>query len=207
VLYSLHGAGDKEGTWTALGHAHLIADNLLAQGKIKPMVIVMPDGHVAAPAGAPAPAREGLGRYKAFEADFLGDIIPFVEASYRVAGDRAGRALAGLSMGGGQTLAIGMSHPEQFAWLGSFSAAVFNPETTLTASVPGLEGAEGRPRLFWIACGKADALLPGSQSLSAMLKERNIPHTLVESEGGHAWFVWRRDLAQFLPLLFVEQGS
>jgi enterochelin esterase family protein len=217
VLYLLHGAGDKEGTWTALGHAHLIADNLLAQGKIRPMVIVMPDGHVnvnpppasaaAAPVPGPPPAREGLGRYKAFEAYLLGDIIPFVETNYRIVADRSSRALAGLSMGGGQTLAIGMSHPELFAWLGSFSAAVFNPETTLGSTLSGLETSEGRPRLFWIACGTADALLPGSQKLSEMLKERNIRHTLYESEGGHAWFVWRRYLAQFLPLLFVEQGS
>jgi len=212
VLYLLHGAGDKEGTWTALGHAHLIADNLLAQGKARPMVIVMPDGHAAAPPVASAaegtaapPAREGRARHKAFEADLLGDIIPFVESGYRVATDRSGRALAGLSMGGGQTLAIGMSHPDRFAWLGSFSAAVFDPETTLAPTLAGLQTPEGRPRLLWIACGTDDRLFEGSRRLSKLLDDGKIDHTFRESAGGHSWFVWRRYLAEFLPLLFIPQ--
>jgi enterochelin esterase family protein len=99
---------------------------------------------------------------------------------------------------------LDVPHGTVSAWLGSFSAAVFDPETTLTATLPGLQASEGRPRLFWIACGKDDRLLEGSQRLAKLLDEKLIAHTLRESDGGHSWFVWRRYLAEFLPLLFVR---
>jgi enterochelin esterase family protein len=218
VFYLLHGSGDKEGTWTALGHAHLIADNLIAQAKARPMLIVMPDGHTVLPApGATATAAadvpptadartETRRRNNAlFQADMFDDIIPLIESTYRVRADRAHRAMAGLSMSGGQTLTIGLAHPEKFAWIGSFSASIMDPEPALNSILPGLQTPEGKLRLLWIGCGRADNLFEGAQRLSDLLKKNDIAHTFHQSDGGHSWFVWRRYLAELLPLLFAEK--
>jgi len=232
VLYLLHGAGDNEATWTALGHAHLILDNLLAQRKVKPMVVVMPDGHAAAfsrPAGAVAgqpagtapsqPAVAALVRQAgadgpgagmsrnvaAFERDLLEDVIPFVEASYRVRTDPASRAIAGLSMGGGQSLTIGLNHFDRFAWVGGFSSAVRSPETTFAAALKDPKATDSALRAVWIACGEDDRLITNSQQLSSLLKEKSIHHEFLTTEGNHSWPVWRRYLAEFAPLLFVEK--
>jgi enterochelin esterase family protein len=240
VLYLLHGAGDNQATWTALGRAHLILDNLRAQGKIKPMVVVMPDGHAAsvgppreaaavAPAGATAgqpagaapgqptgaaPGRQaaaggpgaGMSRnVAAFERDLLQDIIPLVEANYRVRTDAGGRAIAGLSMGGGQSLTIGLNHFDRFAWVGGFSSAVFNPEATLAAALNDPKATDSALRVLWIACGKDDRLITSNQQLSALLKQKSIDHEFLTTEGNHSWPVWRRYLAEFAPLLFVDK--
>jgi enterochelin esterase family protein len=206
VLYLLHGSGDKEGTWTALGHAHLIADNLIAQGKARPMVIVMPDGHTAVPDAA-ADRTETRRRNNAlFQADLFDDILPLVESHYRVRADRTNRAMAGLSMGGGQTLTIGLAHPETFAWIGSFSASIIEPEPALGPILPGLQTPGGQLQLLWVGCGRADNLFEGARRLSELLTKNDIRHTFHQSDGGHSWFVWRRYLAEFLPLLFVERG-
>jgi enterochelin esterase family protein len=213
VFYLLHGSGDKEGTWTALGHAHLIADNLIARGKARPMVIVMPDGHTVVPAAAAASAPPTEDRTETrrrnnalFQADLFDDILPLIESSYRVRADRAHRAMAGLSMGGGQTLTIGLAHPEKFAWIGSFSASIMDPEPALGSLLPALRTPEGKLQLLWIGCGRADNLFEGAQRLSDLLNKNDIRHTFHESDGGHSWFVWRRYLAEFLPLLFIEKG-
>jgi enterochelin esterase family protein len=240
VLYLLHGAGENQATWTVLGRAHLILDNLLAQQKVKPMVVVMPDGHaapfgpprgagparapgttepgqpptgpgqapaagLARPAGAAGPA-DGMSRnVLAFERDLLEDIIPFVEANYRVRNDSAWRAIAGLSMGGGQSLVIGLNHPERFAWVGGFSSAVFNPQAALAAALRDPKATDAALRTVWIACGKAAQLIASNRALSALLKEKAIRHAFQTTEGSHAWPVWRGYLAEFAPLLFVDK--
>ena len=140
----------------------------------------------------------------AFQSDFLEDIIPLVESQYRVQADRDHRAIAGLSMGGGQSLSIGLGHPELFGWVGGFSAAVFNPETTLAKVLDDPKATNDRMHLLWIGCGKDDRLVENARQLSDMLKTKDIRHTLVVSEGAHSWPVWRIYLGQFLPLLFVD---
>jgi len=208
VLYLLHGSGDTENGWVTVGRANLILDNLIAAGKAKPMLVVMPYGRAqqdvylgpvpARPAGAaqPDPA--------AFENDVLHDVIPFVEKLYRVSAKADDRALAGLSMGGGQTLQIGLNHLETFHYLGAFSAGIRNQN-----AVEQYKGAFADPaaankklKVFYIACGKADALFPASQALDEALTKSQIRHVFAPSEEGHVWRNWRSYLADFTPMLF-----
>jgi enterochelin esterase family protein len=206
VLYLFHGSGDNEATWVALGRAHLIVDNLIAQGKAKPLVIVMPDGHAAAPRPPGAPgAAEGRSRNVVdFERDLLEDVMPFIEANYRVRSDAASRAIAGLSMGGGQSLTIGLNHPDRFAWVGGFSAAVSNPETAISAALADPKATDSALRLVWIACGKDDRLVENGQRFSEVLKARGIRNEFQITAGNHSWPVWRRYLAEFVPRLFGD---
>ncbi len=208
VLYLFHGSGDNEATWTALGRAHLILDNLLAQRKAKPMVIVMMDGH-AAPPVSPTSGAAGTDmrsrNIEYFERDLLEDVVPFVESNYRVRNDRSERAIAGLSMGGGQSLTIGLNHLELFAWVGGFSSSVPNPETALTKVLADPQGTNGKLKLLWIACGKEDFLLKNNEQLTELLKTKGIEHAFLRTEGNHSWPVWRRYLAEFVPLLFTQK--
>jgi enterochelin esterase-like enzyme len=210
VLYLLHGSGDNEATWTAFGHAHLIVDNLLAQGKVKPMVIVMPDGHASfarpTPAAAAGEARPRNFNIAAFERDLLEDVMPLVETTYRVRPDRDGRAIAGLSMGGGQSLTVGLNHTDRFAWVGGFSAAVAEPSTSIAAALVDPKATDSALKLVWIACGKDDRLVENGRRFAEGLKEKGIRHEFHVTDGGHSWPVWRRYLAEFAPLLFNEKG-
>lgn len=194
TLYLQHGSGDNQATWVAHGKAHWIFDNLFAQKKAAPMVVVMMDGHAVT-------ARTGPGNNtEMFERDLLEDVMPFVEANYRVTASAADRAIVGLSMGGGQSLAIGLNHTEKFGWVGGFSSAAPNRETIeKSISDPKLKS---RLKLLWIACGKDDFLLQRNKDFIAMLKEKNVRHEWVETEGNHSWPVWRDYLAQFTPLIF-----
>jgi enterochelin esterase-like enzyme len=213
VLYLLHGAGDNDATWTVFGHANQILDNLLAAGKVNPMIVVMPDGHAATPGqppgaapGRPPGAGGGMSRnIESFQSDLFDDVIPLVEASYRVRAQADSRAIAGLSMGGGQSLTIGLNHPDRFAWVGGFSSAVFSPETTLAGAVKDAKATNAALRVLWIACGKDDRLIENNQRLSALLKEKKINHEFLTTDGSHSWPVWRRYLADFVPLLFVAK--
>jgi enterochelin esterase family protein len=206
VLYLFHGSGDNEATWTSIGRAQCIVDNLLAQGKARPLVIVMTDGHAAPPrppgaAGTP----EGRSRNTTdFERDLLEDVMPFVAANYRVRNEAASRAIAGLSMGGGQSLTIGLNHPELFAWVGGFSAAVFEPERSLSAALADPKATDRALRLVWIACGKDDRLVENGQRFADLLREKGIRNEFHITEGNHSWPVWRRYLAEFVPKLFVD---
>lgn len=199
VLYLFHGSGDNEATWTSFGHAHLIADNLLAQGRAKPMILVMTDGHAVVGPEARAKNVEMFGR------DLLDDVMPFVESTYRTRADRDHRAIAGLSMGGGQSLIVGLNHLERFAWIGGFSSAISNPETTIAPALADPANTNAKLRLLWIACGKDDGLVKNAQALSDVLKQRDIRHELKITEGNHSWPVWRRYLGEFLPLLFSDK--
>ena len=199
VLYLLHGSGENDATWTSLGQAHLILDDLIAQGKVRPMIVVMPDGQ-AVPNTPEARGRNT----EVFRRDLLGDVLPFVEANYRVKPNRLSRAIAGLSMGGGQALAIGLNHPESFAWIGGMSSTINAPEQTFAAALGNAKATNANYKLLWLAIGKDDFLLKTNQQFDKLLSARGIKHTFNVSEGNHRWPVWRRHLAGFAPLLFVQ---
>jgi enterochelin esterase-like enzyme len=206
TLYLLHGSGDNQAGWTSIGRAHYILDNLIAQTKAKPMVIVMTDGHAAFPP-AQTPIAELLDQNTtAFESDLFTDVMPFIESNYRVVKDREGRAICGLSMGGGQALTIGCNHLELFAWVGGFSAAIFHPEKTGGPALSDSAATNGKLKLLWIACGKSDGLAKHAEKFSELLKEKGIRHELKITEGNHSWPIWRLYLADFLPLIFVEKN-
>lgn len=203
VLYLLHGAGGYEGSWWGSGRMNLIMDNLIADGKAVPMIVVMPNGHVQ-PLDANRSAQSLSRNIAAFEADLLTDIIPFVERTYRARTDRENRAIAGLSMGGGQTVNVGLKHLEVFAWFGPFSAAVHTmkfeerfPELTGNAA-----GTNGKIKLLWIACGRDDFLFAANQALDDTLTRSDIRHTFVVSDGDHSWLNWRPYLAGFASKIF-----
>jgi enterochelin esterase-like enzyme len=204
ALYLFHGSGDNQAGWTAIGRAHYILDNLIAQGKAKPMVIVMTDGHAASSPPGTKIAELLAHNTAAFEGDLLKDVMPFIESNYRVKTDRDSRAICGLSMGGGQALTIGCNHLELFSWIGGFSSAIFEPEKT--GGVMLSDGAANEKiRLLWVACGKADNLVKQAEKFSELLNEKKIRHDLKITEGNHSWPVWRLYLVDFLPLLFTEK--
>jgi enterochelin esterase family protein len=191
VMYLLHGSGDDERGWTDVGLAHRILDNLLAENKAVPMLVVMPNGHAAA----------GQANTQTFEADLLGEIIPLIDKNYRTKTSADGRAIVGLSMGGGQSFAIGMRHLDTFAYVGPMSMGGGNA----TAIVSQLDAAKvkGQLKLLWIGCGRQDTrLFQGSEDLVKKLKEKDIPCTWHPTEGAHTWSVWRKYLAEVTPLLF-----
>ncbi len=210
VLYLLHGSGDTDREWVEVGKANFILDNLIAAGKAKPMIIVMPDGHAVDPNSAdPSARRQNTGR---FEEDLLGNVMPLAESTYRVASGAGNRALAGLSMGGGQTLAIGLTHPGRFGFLGVFSAGVgFGPspeaasrqfEERYAAVLGAPEKLNKQVALFWIGIGEADNGLASAKLLDQALTRHNVKHEFHEAGGAHQWRVWRHFLADFAPRLF-----
>lgn len=204
VLYLLHGAGDTETGWIVEGRTNLIMDNLFAENKAVPMIIVMPLGHPF-PAGMTRSADDRLKRLTAFEQDLMGDIIPYVEEHYRVRSDSKNRALAGLSMGGGQTLYAGVKHLDKFAWLGVFSAGIFY-ESYEDTHGSYLDTANDRLELFWIGCGKDDFLMERNNAMLALLEKKKVKHVYVPSEGGHTWKNWRDYLHEFAQLLFRTEN-
>jgi enterochelin esterase family protein len=206
VLYLLHGSGDNDSHWTLLGRANVIADNLSADGRMTDMIIVMTDGHVkiADKEGEEQNERR-LRANGAYERDLLERVIPLVESTYRVKADRQSRAIVGLSMGGGQSLGVGLRNPDKFAWIGGFSSATRGWDK----GVPGMKATPSELndslRLLWIGIGKDDFLLKDNQGFIGFLKSSEIKHIYLETEGAHAWGVWRRYLADFLPQLFLAK--
>jgi enterochelin esterase family protein len=204
LLILMHGYGDDESAWLEVGRANFIVDNLLAARKVKPMVIAMPYGHPL-PLELKAEFDDYAGRnIVLIEKDVLQDLLPFVNERYRVSEQRQSRAIVGLSMGGGQSLTIGMKHLETFAWIGGYSSAC--PETDLEDSfaqiLADVPAANKRIDLLWIGCGEKDFLLDRNRKFVNWLKEQGIEHTYRETAGAHEWSVWRKYLAEFLPLLF-----
>ena len=201
VLYLFHGAGDNDATWTAHGRAQFIADNLLAEHKTKPMIIIMPDGH--AYSGNPTQVSSNLmaRNVERFRDDLLQDVMPWIESVYRVKAGRNNRAIIGLSMGGGQSLAIGLKRHDLFGWVGGMSSFLPNAQKVVEEVFP---NGKSDLKLLWFACGKDDRLIDGARQLSAALNEKHIPHQFKETEGNHSWPVWRRYLGDFLPLLFTK---
>lgn len=201
VVYLLHGFGDGEEAWVDLGRANWIADNLISQGRVKPAIIVMPYGHPV-----PVGDRDKIKDYgdrndEAMEKDLVGTIIPLVERDYRADPRANKRALVGLSMGGGQSIRIGLGHPELFGWVGAFSAAA--PEKDLDKTFAAIvKNPSLRPHLLWIGVGKEDFLFKRNEAFHEWLGLKGIAHTWVLSEGGHEWPNWRAYLPQFLELTF-----
>jgi enterochelin esterase family protein len=202
VLYLVHGSGDIPDSWTNAGNANLILDNLIADGKAKPMVIVMPAGH-AAPYGA---AGQGQNNTELFDQYLTGELIPFVESQYRVAAGARNRALAGLSMGGGLTINAGFSHPEMFSALGIFSPAIPRDfETRYQGALADPKGTNAKLAVIWIGCGDQDNTVqyPRVKQFAELLEKQQIHATLRTYQGGaHTWPVWRLCLSEFAPMLF-----
>ena len=161
VLYLLHGSGDNDSHWMHIGRANVIADNLIADGKAVPMLIVMPDGHVRERPAGPVDDKTRLEIRQAFERDLLENVVPLVESTYRVRTDAASRAIAGLSMGSAQSLAVGLGHPDQFAWIGAFSGAISPDDPVLAALKADPAKVNERLKLLWLAIGKEDGGLQG----------------------------------------------
>jgi enterochelin esterase family protein len=203
VLYLLHGSGDTEAGWTAIGRANLILDNLIAAGKAKPMIVVMPYGR-ARPDAYLAPFATANTAPDAFSNDLLNDVMPMVEKFYRISGKPDQRAIAGLSMGGGQALQIGLHHLDQFHSIGAFSAALRaqNVEEQYKDVLSDASGTNKKLKVFYIACGKADRLFAPAQAFDETLTKYQIHHTFAPSEEGHVWRNWRNYLAEFAPQLF-----
>jgi enterochelin esterase family protein len=205
VLYLLHGWSSPANAWLRQGKANLILDNLIAQGKVLPMIVVMPLGYgdLHFVTGGfqwvnESTVSDNLNR---FSDALLKEIVPQVEAAYRAAPRRSDRAIAGLSMGGGESLVIALNHPDVFAWVGGFSSAVIYDK--FEGVFPSLD-PKAAPRLLWVACGTEDDLIKNNRRFEAWLKTRGLQPTVVETPGIHNWPVWRDNLIHFAPLLFRD---
>lgn len=218
VFYLLHGASDSDDSWSSVGRAGIIMDNLIADKKAKPMIVVMPAGHTRAnwvrprtPTGTNAPAQRPPDE---FVKEFSQDILPYVESHYRAYKDRRHRALAGLSMGGGQTINIGIPNLDKFAYLGVFSSGVFGIVGNRGAApaspsweeqhLAELDNAKLKAglKLFWFSTGKDDFLIETSRASVAMFKKHGFNVVYEETDGGHVWLNWRNYLHVFAPQLF-----
>ncbi len=205
VLYLLHGWSSLADAWLESGQANLILDNLLAKGDVRPMVVVMPQGY-----GDMSFVLKGFGQWNdetkiannlgLFSNALLTEIMPQVETGYRVLATREDRAIAGLSMGGGESLVIGLNHPDKFAWVGGFSSAV--KYANFDGVFPDLGSSRRRPNLLWIACGTEDELIAAHRKFVTWLKAKGADPTVIETAGIHNWPVWRDNLIHFAPLLF-----
>ena len=206
VFYLLHGYSDGADGWTAVGQANVILDNLIAQGKVKPMIVVMPLGY-----GTPDMIKLKWNAWQHpevrqqnfdnFRKALLTELVPQVESAYPVSTKREDRAIAGLSMGGSESLLTGLNNIDKFAYVGAFSSGGL-PEGYAT-SFPGLDAKQGAQlKTLWIACGTSDTLIDANRKLKSWLKSQNIPFTDIETPGAHTWMVWRSNLIAFTPLLF-----
>jgi len=217
VLYLLHGMGGDEEAWIALGRTAQIIDNLIAQGKAQPMIVVMPNGNAAQEA---APGESSLGMYKptmqlpntmdgTYENSFK-DIISFVESNYRVKAEKSNRAIAGLSMGGFHSLHISRFYPNTFDYVGLFSAAIMpdekvkskvyeNFDETLSAQM------NNGVQLYWIGIGKTDFLYQANVDYRKKLDNMDFKYTYIETEGGHTWDNWRKYLSEFATQIFQSK--
>jgi enterochelin esterase family protein len=214
VLYLLHGGGDDDSGWSTIGRAGFILDNLIAAKQAVPMVIVMPNGSLPRPADLPppvpgaAPDPKVMARMQErFEHELMKDVIPFVEREYRIRSDREGRAIAGLSMGGGHTTQVITQHPEAFSYVGIWSMgirpdAVADFESRASGFLSKADDVNRGIRVLWLAVGEKDFALPWTKALSEALNRHGIRHDLHISGGGHTWLNWRVYLRDFATRLF-----
>lgn len=203
VLYLLHGIGGDETEWLRFAAPNLLLDNLIAGKKAMPMIVVMPNGRAEKNDRAEGNVYAHAPAFANFERDLLDDVIPAIEAKYSVLGDREHRALAGLSMGGGQTLNFGLAHLDTFAWIGAFSSA---PNTKAPAElVPDPARTARQLKLFYLACGNKDQLIKISQDLHAYLKEKDVPHIWNVDGNGHDPTEWKNNLYQFAQMTFQKK--
>jgi enterochelin esterase-like enzyme len=207
VLYLLHGIGGDEKEWLNNGQPQVILDNLYAEGKLTEMIVILPNGRAMKNDRAEGNIfdPEKVEAFATFEWDLINDLIPFVEKSFPVLTDRENRALAGLSMGGGQSLNFGLKHLDLFAWVGGFSSA---PNTKMPEElIPDPTWTKEKLMLLWISCGDEDRLLNVSQRTHAYLQEKEVPHIFYVEPGGHDFKVWKNDLYLFSQLLFKPLDS
>jgi enterochelin esterase family protein len=211
VLYLLHGYSDDPSAWTSMGKANVILDNLITQGRAKPMIIVMPLGYgtmdMISRGWSAWQDRELVVRnFTRFSDTLFQEVMPLVKRQYPISVKREEHAVAGLSMGGAESLLVGLNHVGDFAYVGAFSAGGLG-QGNYDPSFPGMTPASvaeinARLRLLWIACGTEDGLLPANQKFIAWLKEKGIQPSAIQTPGMHAWMVWRDNLTNFAPLLF-----
>lgn len=202
VLYLLHGIGGDEKEWLNGGKPQTILDNLYAEGKIEPMIVVLPNGRAMKDDRAIGDimAPDKVQAFATFEKDLLNDLIPFIEKKYPVLSDREHRAIAGLSMGGGQSLNFGLGNLDKFAWVGGFSSA---PNTKKPEElIPDPEAAKKKLRMLWISCGASDRLISFSKRTHDYLEEKKVPHIYYIEPGIHDFKVWKNGLYMFSQLLF-----
>jgi enterochelin esterase-like enzyme len=205
VLYLLHGIGGDEEEWRRGGHPEIILDNLIAEKKAVPMIIVMPNGRAQPNDRAGTNAMATAPAFGKFDKDLLNDLIPFIQSKYSVKADRKDRALAGLSMGGGQSLNFGLGNLDTFAWIGGFSSA---PNTKPPAElVPDPEAATRQLKLLFISCGNKDGLIRISQGVHAYLKDKNVPHIWHVDEHAHDFQHWKNSLYHFSQLIFKPDSK
>ncbi|MGD0500754.1 MAG: alpha/beta hydrolase-fold protein [Bryobacteraceae bacterium] len=219
LLFMLHGLGDDAGRWMNGGAANVILDNLIAEGKAKPMVMVTTLGYGTSGGPGKAMTPDNISGYAKI---LLNEVLPVVEKRYHVSKDRNMHAIAGLSMGGATATFTGLNHLDEFAWIGSFSGAfAMWPESTaagatatsapvpddvIDRSFPGLDAkANSRVKLLWIGCGTGDPHNTGNRQFKEWLKAKKVTFTDIETEGGHTWDLWRQYLTQFAPLLFQSK--
>ena len=199
TLYLLHGIGGDETEWRRYCAPGEILDNLYAEGKLAPMIVVFPNGRAEKNDRAEGDLFKHIPAFENFTGDLLTDIIPFMESRYPVYKDADHRALAGFSMGGGQSLNIGLTHPNVFAWVGGFSSA---PNTKPPEQLYPPTKSPSPFKLIYLACGDQDGLLAVSQKMHGYLKQSGVPHIWTLNSGGHNGEVWKVDLYHFAPLLF-----
>lgn len=211
VLYLLHGYSDDASGWTAVGRANVILDNLIAQNKIKPMIVVMPLGygtmdmitHTWTAWNDQSLVERNFTLYTQV---LLNEVKPLAEKLYSISKKRDDHAIAGLSMGGGESLRTGLNHLDDFAYIGAFSSAV--PDKDYDKAFPNLatnlQQKKNQLKLLWVACGTDDHLITPNRAFIAWLKQQQIPVTAIETPGRHTWMVWRNNLINFTPLLFQK---
>jgi enterochelin esterase-like enzyme len=217
VFYLLHGSGNIDSSWILTGRANYIMDNLIAEGKSKPMILVMPYGYNTAGVGtgpvqppapaataAGAPAGPGAGPQSTpFMKDFLEDLLPYVEKNYRTVNTPDSRAIGGLSMGGGQTVTIGFTHPDLFHYIIVMSAGASNADQNYPDFFKDTAATNKKLKLLWMGVGKDDNLVGAqAKALDATLTAKGVKHTFLVGEGRHEWVVWRHHLNEVAPLLF-----
>jgi len=209
VLYLLHGNGEAFNGWVMNGRANIILDNLIADRKALPMIVVMPQGHaLQAPNVGPVVRITGETTMFSprFPQDLLDEVVPLVERTYRVIANADNRAIAGLSMGGGQALSIGLTHPELFHYVLGFSAAIggqyINIDQTVRSALANPTAANAKFHLLWISVGRQDFLFGPDQQLAKTLTDGGVKNMYRETEGAHVWSVWRNNLNEAAPLLF-----
>jgi len=200
VLYLLHGIGDDETSWQEKGNAGTILDNLLADWLMVPMIVVMPNGRAQPNDRVEGNGMASMPAFARFDRDLIDDLIPFIEAKYPTRTDREGRALAGLSMGGGQSLNFGLSNLELFAWIGGFSSAPNLMPPAELVSDPAR--VTEMVKLLWVSCGDRDGLFNNSKGMHEFLRDNDVPHIWHVDSGGHTWPVWTNDLYLFAQRIF-----
>jgi enterochelin esterase-like enzyme len=200
VLYLLHGIGGDETEWQRACKPEVILDNLIADGKAQPMIVVMPNGRARKNDRAEGNVFESAPAFATFERDLLEDVIPAIESRYSVLADRELRALAGLSMGGGQSLNFGLAHLDTFAWVGGFSSAPNTKPADQLVPDPG--AARERLKLLFLSCGNKDGLIRVSQGVHACFKEHDVPHIWHVDSHGHDGAAWSSSLYHFAQHLF-----